>query len=92
MAEHDFDENEELQIKLDDMDNKLYLDWNNQLFVEYDLLDVDTLEPINNGDILIRYTKDNVERKRCKLKVREKPSCMGRYSATISFLINYITN
>lgn len=86
-----FDENEELTIKLKEIDDKLYLKGKEDIYVEYELLNIETLEPIGNDEVIKRYTKDFIESKKFKMEFKEKPKYAGKYVGKMSFEIEYVT-
>ena len=85
-----FEDYEKVQISIDELDKRLHLDWNEDIYIEYDILDAESLEPINSGDIIGTFTNANSEEKKYKIKIKEKPKYSGRYVNTISFLIEYM--
>ena len=60
---------EKVQISIDELDKRLHLDWNEDIYIEYDILDSETLTPINSGDVIGTFTNANSEEKKYKIKV-----------------------
>ena len=88
----DFDARESLKVTVTNIDKKLYLDHDSSVYINYDLIESDTLQPITNGTVVATFTKLQTTLKSFNLKVLEKPKYSGTYTSTITFLIEYVLN